>query len=350
MILRFHILLLISAMSFTLDQEGISAEIFQNSTVVQSQENAWGGINDEASCNDCVGGRPGARGPAGEKGETGAIGPCNGGPTGATGARGNTGQTGMNGRNGNNGNIGSSGPTGQTGPCCQGPTGPTGAAGGATGSAGGIGLTGATGLTGPNGATGTSVGPPGPTGAAGALGSTGPAGATGPCCPSGAAGATGATGAAGGIEEAADFFALMPGDNSATVAIGSPVQFPQNGAGAPGTILSINRDGGSSPDTFVLHNIGTYEINWQVSVNEPGQLALTLDTGSGFQPDQNTVVGRFTGTSQIVGLCLITTTVVDTKLQVINYSSPAALTITPDAGTAAGRQAVSAHLVIKRIQ
>jgi hypothetical protein len=43
--------------------------------------------------------------------------------------------------------------------------------------------------------------------------------------------ATGPAGPAGekGVFSAADFFALMPGDNSATIAPGANIQFPQNG-------------------------------------------------------------------------------------------------------------------------
>jgi hypothetical protein len=60
-----------------------------------------------------------------------------------------------------------------------------------------------------------------------------------------------------------------------------------------------------------------------------------------------TVVGRASGTSQIVGMALVQTTVVDSVLTVRNASSFSALTITPVAG---GTSSVSAHLVITRLQ
>jgi hypothetical protein len=66
----------------------------------------------------------------------------------------------------------------------------------------------------------------------------------------------------------------------------------------------------------------------------------------------NSVVGRATGTSQIVGMSLLTTTIVNSVLEVINPpgNSPA-LTITPVAGGTGGSPAdVSAHLSITRIQ
>lgn len=57
-------------------------------------------------------------------------------------------------------------------------------------------------------------------------------GETGPAGPQGAVGATGPTGpggAPGGVLNFADFYALMPPDNAATIAPGTDVSFPQNG-------------------------------------------------------------------------------------------------------------------------
>jgi hypothetical protein len=92
-----------------------------------------------------------------------------------------------------------------------------------------------------------------------------------------------------------------------------------------------------------LTQIGTYQVFFQVSVNEPGQLILALN-GIDLQ---ETVVGRATGTSQIVEMALVTTTSVNSILTVRNPSgNPEALTITPSAG---GARSVSAHLVITKI-
>ena len=60
-----------------------------------------------------------------------------------------------------------------------------------------------------------------------------------------------------------------------------------------------------------------------------------------------TVVGRATGTSQIIGMAIVTTTLVNSILTVRNPAGNAtALTITPSAG---GTRPVSAHLVITQI-
>lgn len=144
-------------------------------------------------------------------------------------------------------------------------------------------------------------------------------------------------GLTGGISTFSDFYALMPGDNTATVAAGAAVSFPQNGP----TNGIITR---SSATQFVIPIVGTYMVSWQVSVQEAGQLVLELDG----VVKTNTTVGRATGTSQIVGNRLITTTEPNATLRVINPpGSPLALTITPLAG---GTNAVSASLVITRVQ
>lgn len=150
-------------------------------------------------------------------------------------------------------------------------------------------------------------------------------------------GEPGATGAAG-IIRFADFFAVMPPDNAATVAPGADVSFPQNGVTSGS---GIERTGAA---TFRLTQIGSYLILFQVSVTEAGQLLLTLNNAElGF-----TVSGRATGSSQIVGISLISTTVTNSILTVRNPSgNAAALTITPLAG---GASPVSAHLSILQLQ
>jgi hypothetical protein len=142
----------------------------------------------------------------------------------------------------------------------------------------------------------------------------------------------------GGSIDFSDFYALMPGDNSATVTPGTDVSFPQDG---PTSGSAIARTGASS---FNLSAIGTYQILFQVSVDEAGQLILTLN---GADLDY-TVVGRATGTSQIVGMSLVTTSAINSTLTVRNPAgNSAVLTITAFAG---GMRAVSAHLVITQIR
>ena len=166
----------------------------------------------------------------------------------------------------------------------------------------------------------------------------GPQGPIGPQGPTGATGPVGPQGPAGGVLSFADFYALMPSDNGEAIAPGEDVNFPRDGAISGTGIARI------SDNSFTLTNVGTYQVLFQVSVDEPGQLVLTLNGAE----LPYTVVGRATGTSQIVGMALVTTTVATSVLTVRNPAeSTTSLTITPSAG---GTQPVSAHLVITQLQ
>ena len=192
------------------------------------------------------------------------------------------------------------------------------------------------------GATGP-AGPTGPQGVQGAQGAQGPQGVQGAQGPQGVQGAQGpqgnqgAQGPAGTVLAFADFFALMPGDNAATVPPGTAVQFPQNGPASGTDIVRVNQN------AFNLAAIGTYLVTFQVSVQEFGQLVMDLN---GVELSY-TVVGRATGTSQIVGTAMVTTSSINSILEVHNpVGNSPALTIAPVAG---GTHAVSAHLTILRL-
>lgn len=135
------------------------------------------------------------------------------------------------------------------------------------------------------------------------------------------------------------FTPSLPGDNSATIAAGADVDFPQNGPSSGSGLIY-----GLTSNSFNLTAIGAYEVQFQVSVDEPGQLLLTLNgTDLAY-----TVVGRATGTSQIVGMAIIRTTTTNSVLTVRNPAgNSTALTITPTAG---GARSVSAHLIVKQLQ
>lgn len=225
--------------------------------------------------------------------------------------------------------------------CPPGPPGPPGATG-ATGAQGPIGPQGPIGATGPQG----EVGPAGPAGATGATGPQGPVGATGATGPQGPVGATGATGAtgpqgpagpAGGIAEFAEFYALMPTDNPEAIAPGEDVAFPQTGA-VGGTGISR-----ASATSFTLDDVGTYEVKFNATAAEAGQLVLTLN-GTELP---HTVTGRSAADSQITGMALVTTTEAGSVLTVRNpATNTTSLTLTPSAG---GANPVSAQLIITQL-
>lgn len=100
---------------------------------------------------------------------------------------------------------------------------------------------------GPQGPAGATV-PQGPAGPQGLTGATGPQGPAGEPGPQGPMGETGPAGVAG----FADFYALMPPDNAASVAPGTDVSFPQDGSNSG---VDIVRTG---PSSFNLGEIGVY--------------------------------------------------------------------------------------------
>jgi hypothetical protein len=136
--------------------------------------------------------------------------------------------------------------------------------------------------------------------------------------------------------DAADFFALMPGDNAATVAPGTAVAFPQDGPIIGSNISRI------SDSLFNLSTIGVYQVSFNVSITEAGQLIIVINSIEQLY----TVSGRATGTSLISQSCLVQTTVPNSTLDIHNPAGEStALTVTPLAG---GTNPVSAHLTITK--
>jgi hypothetical protein len=128
-------------------------------------------------------------------------------------------------------------------------------------------------------------------------------------------------------------------DNPAKILPGNAVRFPNTGPHVGTGITSF------SPTQINLADIGTYLVQFQVCVTEAGQLVVALNGAE----NSNTVVGRATGTSQIVGIYLVNTSVPNTKLTIQNPigDDPLGLIITPGAG---GARPVTAHLVITQVQ
>jgi len=250
--------------------------------------------------NETIYSLPGPPGPPGLNG------------TGAPGFNGSTGAPGAPGTAGANGSTGAPGPPGADGP---------------------PGLNG-TGAPGFNGSTGA-PGPPGTAGTPGATGAPGPPGAAGPPGPTGEAGPPGANGTDAFLDYA-DFYALMAPDNPSVVAPGRDVEFPNDGPAKPATAITRV----SATEFQLGPKNAIYEVAFFVTVQEMGQLVLTLNSVE--QP--TTVTGRDNGKDYIEATLLIQTT---DDSQLLTVRNPAAasgsLTITPSAG---GTSPVSAHLTI----
>lgn len=263
--------------------------------------------------------------PQGPEGPQGPTGPQ--GPAGETGPRGLQGIQGVMGPTGPQGPMGAQGPQGERGP--QGPQ-------GIAGERGPQGLQGEVGPAGPQGPVGL-TGPTGPAGPQGPVGETGATGAQGPQGIQGEIGPQGPRGLPGGVLSYADFYAIMPPDNTTTVGVGTDVSFPRNGVIANTNIGRLNNT------EFLLSATGTYLVTFNVPITEAGQLVLTLN---GVELPY-AVFGRATGTSDITGTVIITTATANSILTVRNPSANAtALTLTPNAG---GTLPVTAHLTIVQL-
>lgn len=238
----------------------------------------------------------GVRGPPGATGATGAAGPP-GPPASVTGSVGPDGPTGA---------------TGATGPTVRGARGAVGLTG-STGRAGFVGATGAKGAVGFDGA----MGPQGATGAS-------PAGAAGPTGPVGASGAVGVTPTA--VTNIVNFYGTVT--TTFTVAPGAAVQFPSAGPVQGSGIYQ------TSLSSFRLGSVGTYMVQFSVPVHNAGQLGVAIAVDDVLQVQDATVVGRDLGDTAISGVCLITTTLPDQVLSIVNPSTVSDLIV--DTATSGG--------------
>ena len=134
---------------------------------------------------------------------------------------------------------------------------------------------------------------------------------------------SGRKGPAGTTLGHANFFALMPPDNAYDSGDWRRCRIP-----AGWSDFGYHCARFSSSSQFTLADVGTYQVMFQVSVSEAGQLVLTLNNIQ----LAYTAVGRATGTSQIVGMSLVQTTSANSVLTVRNAGSSSALTVTPVAG------------------
>ena len=135
----------------------------------------------------------------------------------------------------------------------------------------------------------------------------------------------------------ADYYALAPTDNATAIAAGEAVDFPR---GSASDYFAISRIDDS---TFNLAKPGAYLVMFNVGTDTPGQLELTLN-GS---PLSYTVAGADAADSQINGLAVVTTTLPNSTLSVINPAgNTSEVTVTQNSG---GSAPSSSHLIIVKL-
>lgn len=143
-----------------------------------------------------------------------------------------------------------------------------------------------------------------------------------------------------------------------SVASGSALNFPRASAPAVGGIV-INNPGPTQANNseFILPSVGTYRVTWHISVDEPAQLSLWINTGPapagglfselGAASGAPANVGRSIGSSQLVGDVIFRNTVANSAIQIRNYASQSAVSVTPQPG---GTRAQAVSLIIQRLQ
>ena len=177
------------------------------------------------------------------------------------------------------------------------------------------------------------------------------------------------------VVEFASFFGMTAGpgntfsnDYPATIAIsapgpsvaaGSALNFPRASVPAAGGIV-INNPGPAQINNteFILPSIGTYRVTWHVTVNEPAQWSLWINTaptpgGFGLFTEVRVAsgapanVGQSASSSQLVGDVIFRNTVANSAIQIRNYAAQSAVSVTPLPG---GTQAQAVSLIIQRLQ
>jgi len=144
-----------------------------------------------------------------------------------------------------------------------------------------------------------------------------------------------------------------------SAAFGSALNFPRASAPAVGGIV-INNPGPAQPNNteFILPSVGTYRVTWRVAVTESAQWSLWINTaptpgGGGLFSEVSVAsgapahVGQAVGSAQLVGDVVFRNAVANSAIQIRNYASPSAVSVTPLPG---GTQAQAVSLIIQRLQ
>lgn len=155
-----------------------------------------------------------------------------------------------------------------------------------------------------------------------------------------------------GLSEFSEFYGLTtgtgnagPNDYAATVAVktvpgSGRVPFPRDSE-TTGSIVRIDAS------SFTIPDAGIYEVNYKVHTTEPGQLQIELngvDIADTIAVNMNPTAGGH----PIIGSFLITTTLPNTVLAIVNPTgNSAALTVTPADG--AQTHANAQNLSIKKL-
>jgi hypothetical protein len=131
-------------------------------------------------------------------------------------------------------------------------------------------------------------------------------------------------------------------DNPDAILPGESIHFPSPITNAYGSIQRVV----GSTSQFVLPPGGVYEITFQVTVNNTGQLVIVLNGSELLY----TVVGK-PGSGNIIGMSIISTPLTgDSIISIQNPLSAPSGGIKVDEATGALSEPLSCHLIIKQLK
>ncbi len=138
-------------------------------------------------------------------------------------------------------------------------------------------------------------------------------------------------------QQFSEFYSLVPGSNAAPIPAGGSVEFVSDG---PFYSDRIVRDG-VNLDDFILKDIGLYKVSFAATIDGAGQLGVLL--AGALIP--RSVVG-VAGAGHLSGSCIVSVTVVNSVLSVVNPVGGTTFSLTPSAG---GSGAVGCNLLIEKV-
>jgi hypothetical protein len=129
-------------------------------------------------------------------------------------------------------------------------------------------------------------------------------------------------------------------DNPDPIEAGQSVNFPSPSTNPYGTIQR------ASPNSFTLPPNGVFEITFQVTVQNTGELVVVLN---GVEKSM-TVVGK-SGGGPIVGMCILATPPsINSTISINNPATATAGGVKVDEATGALTEPLSCHLIIKQLK
>jgi hypothetical protein len=132
-------------------------------------------------------------------------------------------------------------------------------------------------------------------------------------------------------------------DNPDDIEPGESIHFPNPATNPYGTIQRLS---GTSPTEFLLPANSVFEITFQVTIQNTGELVVVLN---GIE-QLMTIVGK-SGGGQVVGMSIVSTPDgVSSVLSINNPSSATSGGLKVDAATGALTEPLSCHLIIKQIK